>query len=42
MYPQIVERQEAKAYAFLAFLRYPKPIRRSLYPGEACFRPQRA
>ncbi|MBC7109203.1 MAG: IS256 family transposase, partial [Methanomassiliicoccales archaeon] len=31
IYPKIVERWENKAYALLAFLRYPKPIRRYLY-----------
>jgi len=30
-YPKIVERWEAKAYALLAFLRHPKPIRRYRY-----------
>ena len=30
-YPKIVERWETKAYALLAFLRHPKPIRRYLY-----------
>jgi len=31
IYPKIVERWEIKAYALLAFLRHPKPIRRYLY-----------
>jgi transposase-like protein len=31
VYPKIVERWETKAYAPLAFLRHPKPIRRYLY-----------
>jgi len=31
VYPKIVERWETKAYALLAFLRHPKPIRRYLY-----------
>jgi len=31
IYPKIVERWETKAYALLAFLRHPKPIRRYLY-----------
>mgnify|MGYP000107575360 CR=1 FL=1 len=31
VYPRIVERWETKAYALLAFLRHPKPIRRYLY-----------
>ncbi|MBC7109094.1 MAG: transposase, partial [Methanomassiliicoccales archaeon] len=31
IYPKIVARWEAKAYALLAFLRHPKPIRRYLY-----------
>jgi transposase-like protein len=31
VYPKIVERWETKAYAVLAFLRHPKPIRRYLY-----------
>jgi len=31
VYPKIVERWETKAYALLAFLRPPKPIRRYLY-----------
>ncbi|MBC7318265.1 IS256 family transposase [Candidatus Bipolaricaulota bacterium] len=31
IYPKIVERFEAKAYALLAFLRHPKSIRRYLY-----------
>jgi putative transposase len=31
VYPKIVERWETKAYALLAFLRHPKPIRRHLY-----------
>jgi len=31
IYPRIVERWETKAYALLAFLRHPKPIRRYLY-----------
>jgi len=31
VYPKIVERWETKAYALLAFLRNPKPIRRYLY-----------
>ncbi|MEM1684372.1 MAG: transposase, partial [Nanopusillaceae archaeon] len=30
-YPRIVARWEAKAYALLAFLRHPRPIRRYLY-----------
>ena len=31
VYPKIVERWETKAYALLAFLCHPKPIRRYLY-----------
>ncbi|MEM1684381.1 MAG: transposase, partial [Nanopusillaceae archaeon] len=31
VYPRIVARWENKAYALLAFLRYPRPIRRYLY-----------
>ena len=31
VYPKIVERWETKAYALLAFLPHPKPIRRYLY-----------
>jgi len=31
IYPKVVERWETKAYALLAFLRHPKPIRRYLY-----------
>jgi transposase-like protein len=31
VYPKIVERWETRAYALLAFLRHPKPIRRYLY-----------
>ncbi|HDM60124.1 MAG TPA: hypothetical protein ENF96_00525 [Archaeoglobus veneficus] len=31
VYPKIVECWETKAYALLAFLRHPKPIRRYLY-----------
>jgi transposase-like protein len=31
VYPKIVKRWETKAYALLAFLRHPKPIRRYLY-----------
>ena len=31
VYPKLVERWETKAYALLAFLRHPKPIRRYLY-----------
>lgn len=31
VYPKIVERWETKAYALLAFLHHPKPIRRYLY-----------
>jgi transposase-like protein len=31
VYPKIVEPWETKAYALLAFLRHPKPIRRYLY-----------
>ena len=31
VYPKIVEQWETKAYALLAFLRHPKPIRRYLY-----------
>ena len=31
VYPKIVERWETKAYALLAFLRHPRPVRRYLY-----------
>jgi len=31
IYPKIVKRWETKAYALLAFLHHPKPIRRYLY-----------
>jgi len=31
VYPKIVEPWEAKAYALLAFLHHPKPIRHYLY-----------
>jgi len=31
VYPKIVERWETRAYALLAFLRHPKPIRRYPY-----------
>jgi len=33
-YPKVVERWETKAYALLAFLRHPKPIRRDLYTAN--------
>ena len=38
VYPRVVVHREHGAYALLAFLRHPKPIRRYLYPAKQLWR----